>query len=105
MAIIYLAGALLPRSERSTRLFSDERRTTCMNLHPVRFTLPPCVTAGAVGSYPTISPLPRRIGAVSFLWHWLSRYRDLPVRKHGSRWCSDFPPPESSKSDCPGTFN
>lgn len=27
------------------------------------------VTRNAVGSYPTVSPLPRRIGAVCFLWH------------------------------------
>jgi len=29
----------------------------------------PSITLGAVGSYPTISPLPRRSGAVYFLWH------------------------------------
>lgn len=29
------------------------------------------VTIGAVGSYPTISPLPRRVGAVYFLLHYL----------------------------------
>ena len=27
----------------------------------------------------------------------------LPVRKHGVRWCSDFPPPENSGSGCPET--
>ena len=32
----------------------------------------PSVTLGAVGSYPTFSPLPRRIGAVHFLRHFPS---------------------------------
>ncbi len=38
---------------------------------------------------------------VYFLWHWLTGYPDLPVRKHGTRWCSDFPPPKKLGSDCP----
>jgi len=44
-------------------------------LLPVRFAVPPSLLTGAVGSYPTVSPLPRPIrnaaGAVCFLWHCL----------------------------------
>jgi len=57
---------------RSTRLYIGERQTACVNLHPVRFTLPSSVTVEAVGSYPSFSPLPRRAGAVCFLWHYLA---------------------------------
>ena len=76
----------------------------------------PGFTAGAVRSYRTISPLPRRRGskllqgcprpvpkkrggvaeAVSFLWHWPSA--DLEARvpdviRHTALRSSDFPPP------------
>ncbi len=40
VAIIYLASVLPLRSEHSTRVYCDKRRTPCTNLHPVRFTLP-----------------------------------------------------------------
>ena len=90
---------------------------------PSLFGLAPCgvypapgVTAGAVRSYRTISPLPRRglavqanlsglsgspsnrgvAEAVSFLWHWPST--DLEARvpdviRHTALRSSDFPPP------------
>jgi len=59
---------------------------------------------GAVGSYSTFSPLPRRSGAVCFLWHCPSAsLSTLPpacipsrlsgtVTRHRALWCSDFPP-------------
>jgi hypothetical protein len=101
---------------------------------PSLFGLAPCgvypapgVTAGAVRSYRTISPLPRhrsskllqgrpcrlRRGvaeAVSFLWHWPSanlEARIPDVIRHTALRSSDFPPPvdlrlrEAAGSDRP----
>jgi len=71
---------------------------------------------GAVGSYPTFSPLPRRSGAVCFLWHCPSeRLSTLPpacipscrsekVTRHRALWWSDFPPLSTlsrNRSDSP----
>jgi len=95
---------------------------------PSLFGLAPCgvypapgFTAGAVRSYRTISPLPRRRGskllqgcprpvpkkrggvaeAVSFLWHWPSA--DLEARvpdviRHTALRSSDFPPPKCAEA-------
>jgi len=72
---------------------------------PSLFGLAPCgvypasvVTAGAVRSYRTFSPLlPERVpGAVCFLWHWPSAGFEahIPdVIRHTTLWSSDFPPP------------
>jgi len=46
MAAIYLALPSLTGSKRSTRLYSDERHTTCVNLHPVRFAMRPASLQG-----------------------------------------------------------
>ena len=59
------------RSERSTRLYRDGRHTTCMNLHPVRFTLRPIVTVRAGELLPHLFTLTPNCGAVCFLWHFL----------------------------------
>ena len=104
-----------------------------LRLLPSLFGLAPCgvypapaLTDGAVRSYRTISPLPRRglavqanlsglsgmpcyvasdmagvAEAVSFLWHWPST--DLEVRvpdviRHTALRSSDFPPPERAKA-------
>lgn len=80
---------------RSTRLYSDEWRTTCVNLHPVRFALPPNVTTGAVSSYLTFSPLPPMLRTGGSLFSVALAIplliRNLPVRKYSTRRCSDFP--------------
>ena len=67
-------------------------------LLPVGFTMPDPVAGSAVGSYPTLSPLPcapqhelpRQ--AVCFLWHfpWGCPRRALPGTV--SPWSPDFPP-------------
>ncbi len=65
----------------------------------VGFTLPPNVTAGAVRSYRTFSPLPAHLAdaqAVSSLWHWPSGslYAAIPdVIRHTALRSPDFPPP------------
>ena len=92
---------------------------SCSGLaHPSLFGLAPCgvypapgVTAGAVRSYRTISPLPRHwiskliqgrppergvAEAVSFLWHWPSMGFEAHVPdviRHTALRSSDFPPP------------
>lgn len=118
MVIIYLAFRLPGRSMRSTRLYSDERRTTCMNLHPVRFTLLPTVTGRDGGLLPRLFtftfrsfsergltlPSPPGWKSVFCGTFYPESFRDLPVRKHGSRWCSDFPHPDKSGSDYPETL-
>jgi len=78
---------------------------------PSLFGLAPCgvcpasvVTAGAVRSYRTFSPLPWFPGAVCFLWHWPSAGLDarIPdVIRHTTLWSSDFPLPERVR---PGSF-
>ena len=54
-----------------------------------------CITAAAVRSYRTFSPLPRQAGAVCFLWHFPSTGLEpgLPdVIRHTALRSSDFPP-------------
>lgn len=54
--------------------------------------MPPASPRGAVGSYPTFSPLPRQVEEVYFLLHFLSLIpKCLPVRKHAVLCCPDFP--------------
>jgi len=51
-------------------------------LHLMGFTLPPTLTEGAVGSYPTFSPLPDNLlghPAVCFLWHFPSPHGGSPL--------------------------
>ena len=59
-----------------------------------------CITAAAVRSYRTFSPLPAsvRMRAVCFLWHFPSNGLEsaLPdVIRHTALWSSDFPLPAS----------
>ena len=49
------------------------------------------VTSPAVGSYPTFSPLPRRIRAVCFLWHFPSDYSGWPLTSTACSRSPDFP--------------
>src|SRR5687768_11948260 len=77
------------------------------------FGLAPCgvlpatgVTAGAVRSYRTFSPLLASAlagfgGAVSFLCHWSVRLPCPGVTRRTALWSSDFPlydPPEASRT-------
>jgi len=76
---------------------------------PSLFGLAPCgvyhasaVTAGAVRSYRTFSPLlqERVPEAVCFLWHWPStgfEARIPDVIRHTTLWSSDFPPLETGR--------
>src|SRR5208283_5647070 len=68
---------------------------------PPLFGLAPCgvfpataIAGGAVRSYRTFSPLPRRSEAVYFLWHFPStalERRRPDVIRHAALWSSDFP--------------
>ena len=57
----------------------------------------PSVTLRAVSSYLTLSPLPRQVGAVYFLWHCPSRGPSDPhaliFMRNPALWCPDFPLP------------
>ena len=44
-----------------------------------------------MGSYPTLSPLPRQVGAVYFLWHFLSGHPGRALPAAFSPWSPDFP--------------
>lgn len=52
------------------------------------------VTSAAVGSYPTLSPLPlgRSLRAVYFLWHFPSAHAGRLLAVALSTWSPDFPP-------------
>ena len=87
-------------------------RTRVCNRTPCLFGLAPCgvyrataVTSRAVGSYPTLSPLPSAIladlpTAVCFLLHWPSSELELAVPdviRHTALRSSDFPlPPDGA---------
>jgi hypothetical protein len=89
---------------------ADAGRELCSGLAtPSLFGLAPCgvyhasvITAGAVRSYRTFSPLPlREAVAVCFLWHWPSTGLDARVPdviRHTTLWSSDFPPPAALAS-------
>ena len=57
----------------NTRRFSGRATLLLFCLAPRGVYRATVVAFGAVGSYPTFSPLPRRIGAVCFLLHFPSR--------------------------------
>ena len=98
---------------RNDPLALEDRFPPYLVLLRVGFTLTPGFTAGAVRSYRTISPLPRRqnsmllrgrplpksrgvAGAVYFLWHWPSMRLEAHVPdviRHTALRSSDFPPP------------
>jgi len=64
------------------------------------------VTTEAVGSYPTISPLPRSRGGM-FSVALSVGLPPLPVRKHAALRCSDFPPsrPEGAERRSPALLD
>lgn len=67
------------------------------------------VASAAVGSYPTLSPLPsgRSLRAVSFLWHFPSAHAGRPLAVALSTWSPDFPPVCSypHTSGCPAIWS
>lgn len=107
-ATIYLALSSLTGSKRSTRLYSDERHTICVNLHPMRFAMHTIVTnydgellphlftftlqsfreGGFTLSFSTSKG---SLFSVALSVSDVFQHQTLPVRKHGSCWCSDFP--------------
>ena len=72
------------RRVRHTRDCWAGRPVPYFVLHRIGFSMPPASLPGAVGSYPTFSPLPRARGeaarrrAVCSLWHCPSRRLDPP---------------------------
>jgi|GEM_PF-6425755 len=75
-------GALRIRYKRISLLF---------DLAPIRFTELPMLPRALVVSYTTFSPLPRQVGTVCFLWHYLS-IAGTTCYVVSRSWCSDFPP-------------
>ena len=67
------------------------------------------VASPAVGSYPTLSPLPfgRSRQAVCFLWHFPSACAGRPLAVALSSWSPDFPPARSypRASGCPAFWS
>jgi len=66
--VIHLSG--LPETQRRQTHRGSESTRFLHGLAPDGVYLAPGVTPGAVGSYPTISPLPGKCRAVCFLWHF-----------------------------------
>jgi len=84
----------------ANRAESLSRTRPLFGLAPCGVYPAPGITARAVRSYRTFSPLPQRSSAVAvyFLWHWPSTglKPGLPdVIRHTALWSSDFPPPAS----------
>jgi hypothetical protein len=109
MTIIPLGTALLPCSCDLPEGFDAPSRYVSRRAGtPSLFGLAPCgvyhalsITAQAVRSYRTFSPLPRRTGAVCFLWHWPSCSLDAEspdVIRHTALRSSDFPPRKAGRS-------
>ena len=104
VAAIPLGHPLPDASVRPTRTTGPETgwrvappRCPYSVLLPMGFTVPLPLPARAVGSYPTVSPLPRQAAAVSFLWHFPSgpAVARLPGRTLSGivfPWSPDFPP-------------
>ena len=87
-AIIYLMRSTRQRRDKVTHI-------ACMNLHPVRFTMPSVSRQEAVSSYLTFSPLLQE--AVYFLLYFLYLPKQTLsyaywIAEHGTCWCPDFPP-------------
>ena len=65
------------------------------------------VARPAVGSYPTLSPLPPRGEAVCFLWHFPSACAGRPLAVALYPWSPDFPPAcrYQHASGCPAVWS
>ena len=94
---------------------SEERTPVYMVFQPVGFTKPPMSPPALVSSYLTFSSFPalRRVVSLSAALSVTAPFpgTPLPVRKHGTLCCPDFPPParrrEATKrcTGCQGTMN
>jgi hypothetical protein len=76
-------GVRSPAPSSSLPAASWSRRTASRRLFglaPTGVCRAVIVAADAVGSYPTFSPLPARMQAVCFLWHFPSRLRRRRAR-------------------------
>jgi hypothetical protein len=105
---------LAVRIQRPTRrLGGPSRSAPRLPATPCLFGLAPCgvchapsVTSRPVRSYRTFSPLPRKSGAVCFLWHCPSSGFEAAVPGvtwHTALWSSDFPrtqAPATVRSGC-----
>lgn len=87
----------LPASlTRRASAFGIAASSRLFGLAPCGVYLAACITACAVRSYRTFSPLPLLPGAVSSLWHLPSAGLEtsIPgVTRHTALRSSDFPPP------------
>ncbi len=59
------------------------------------------VASPAVGSYPTVSSLPRHAGAVSFLWRFPSGFPARALPGTVASWSPDFPRPDGRGHPAP----
>ena len=108
-----LPASLAHRAGTRGTFASEDSFSRLFGLAPCGVYHAACITAGAVRSYRTFSPLPfAALGAgffacawkhapcwrmaVSSLWHWPSRRLDAPVpgvTRHTAPRSPDFPPP------------
>ena len=109
----HLSGQPVPGTRLSP--WSGPLRGPLFGLAPDGVFRASTLARGAVGSYPTFSPLPGVLadsGRFEFLWHCPSgRLAASPpvcipiasdrVTRHRARWCSDFPPPACAGSGPP----
>ena len=92
------SGTAIARGlERPTRWpgTGSPHRATLFGLAPCGVLPATGVTAGAVRSYRTFSPLPRFPKAVFFLCHWSVRLPCPGVTRRTALWSSDFPPADA----------
>ena len=78
-------------SLRRYRLPDLPRARPLFGIAPGGACLAASVASRAVGSYPTVSPLPRKIGAVSSLWRFPSGYPGRALPGTLASWSPDFP--------------
>ena len=97
-----LARRLQQPTRTSTRrrvCCAEAQRGSLFGLAPGGACRAPFLAVGAVGSYPTVSPLPRRIGAVCFLWRFPSGCPARALPGTGASASPDFPPPTGLPDD------
>ena len=81
-----------PRATDPEDGVKTRHKSSLFGLAPGGVYLARSVARSAVRSYRTLSPLPRRIGAVCFLWHFPSARTGRALPAALSAWSPDFPP-------------
>ena len=81
-----------PRATDPEDGVKTHRMSSLFGLAPGGVYLARSVARSAVRSYRTLSPLPRRFGAVCFLWHFPSARAGRALPAALSAWSPDFPP-------------